>query len=125
MPKDRIIATVMAASFAAVDDSAFLPPLNAVPNPDEHTLNPLLTDEKQKQLNKDKNDLRIDNERYLRSHPEVRDIVTHFMQRVLSEYPEDLHQFANEHFADPDLRDKVRQCKIDNARYAKIFSEIP
>ncbi|KAG5462590.1 MAG: hypothetical protein BJ554DRAFT_4510, partial [Olpidium bornovanus] len=44
----------MAASFAAVDDSAFLPPLNAVLNPDEHTLNPLLTDEKQKQLNKDK-----------------------------------------------------------------------
>jgi hypothetical protein len=42
--------------------------------------------------------LRIDNERYLREHPELSDLLRSFMTRVLQERPEHPLQFAVDFF---------------------------
>jgi hypothetical protein len=42
--------------------------------------------------------LRIDNERYLREHPELSDLLQSFMTRVLQERPEHPLQFAVDFF---------------------------
>lgn len=109
---------------STVDDSNF-PILNHVPNEDNHKLNPVLTNVQQTELNNEKKSIRIENERYLRSHPEIKDIVTHFLQEVLLKHPNYLHQYTTAHFADADLKEKIRLCKFENAQYSKIFAEIP
>ncbi|KAJ3187325.1 RIIa domain-containing protein 1 [Gaertneriomyces sp. JEL0708] len=69
----------------------------------------VLDDAMQKKLNGDKIQLRVENEQYLRTHPEIKSILSFFMQRVLEDQPNDIHVFAAELFADPELEQKVTQ----------------
>lgn len=41
-----------------------------------------------------KNELRIANERYLRTHPELANITSHVVQQALIQKPKDLHRFT-------------------------------
>ncbi|KAJ3192849.1 hypothetical protein HK101_005877 [Irineochytrium annulatum] len=52
--------------------------------------------------------MRIDNEQYIRKHPEVKDVLNYFMRQVLLNKPEDLQDFAADFFSDPDLAAKVQ-----------------
>ncbi|KAL5003984.1 hypothetical protein ScPMuIL_017440 [Solemya velum] len=77
-----------------------------------------LSDEQQKQLNQFKMKTRIENERYLKQHPEVECLVAGFLGEVLTKRPENIREFAADHFTNPDLTDmieehlKARQSKI-------------
>ncbi|XP_052795569.1 RIIa domain-containing protein 1-like [Mya arenaria] len=82
-----------------------------------------LSKEQQEKLNKYKIKTRIENEKYLREHPEVECLVSGFLQSVLTQRPENIREFAAEHFTDPDLPTDVerkleaRQQKIRQNRF--------
>ncbi|KAM8825831.1 RIIa domain-containing protein 1 [Synchiropus picturatus] len=63
----------------------------------------VLTVEQQETLRQFKVNTRIDNEKYLSSHPEVEMLVGDFLSEVLLHQPEDVRQFAADHFSKPDL----------------------
>jgi len=44
------------------------------------------------------------NERYMRSHPEIKAVVSAFTKAVLREKPDDIKAFASNWFAADDLR---------------------
>lgn len=46
--------------------------------------------------------LRMDNERYLRSHPEIQHLIHEFTKSTLQMRPDDIQKFAAEFFADAD-----------------------
>lgn len=47
---------------------------------------------------------RIDNENYLRSHPEIELLIGDFLRDVLLKRPVDIRKFAAEHFTNPMLQ---------------------
>ncbi|ORZ37836.1 hypothetical protein BCR44DRAFT_43784 [Catenaria anguillulae PL171] len=51
--------------------------------------------------------MQLENERYLRAHPEVTQMTSYFMKRCLLENPRNLAQFASDVFSDPGLKEKV------------------
>ncbi|XP_056299902.1 RIIa domain-containing protein 1 [Pseudoliparis swirei] len=63
-----------------------------------------LSAEQQEKLRRFKRKTRIDNEKYLRSHPEVEELMADFLRNVLGKRPADIHEFAADHFSNPDLR---------------------
>ena len=62
-----------------------------------------LTKEEQDHLNQIKIKTRIESERYLRSHPEIHEMLARFVNKVLLEKPEDVKEFAADYFNDPSL----------------------
>ncbi|EDO45600.1 predicted protein [Nematostella vectensis] len=66
-----------------------------------------LTAEQQTKLNQFKIDTRIENERYLRDHPEVSCLLTGFLGSILQERPENVREFAAGYFSDKTLPDRV------------------
>ncbi|XP_074538726.1 RIIa domain-containing protein 1 [Halichoeres trimaculatus] len=64
----------------------------------------VLSVEQQEKLREFKIKTRIDNERYLRSHPEVEVLISNFLRDVLLERPVDIHEFAADYFTDPNLQ---------------------
>ncbi|XP_063054684.1 RIIa domain-containing protein 1-like [Engraulis encrasicolus] len=67
-----------------------------------------LSPEQQEKLRKFKIQTRIANEKYLRSHPEVEVLLSHFLRDVFLKRPEDIREFAAEHFTDPELPQKIQ-----------------
>nr|XP_020462911.1 RIIa domain-containing protein 1 [Monopterus albus] len=63
----------------------------------------VLSSEQQEKLRQFKIKTRIDNENYLRSHPEVKLLMGDFMRKVLLKRPANLHEFAADHFTNPNL----------------------
>ncbi|XP_039597863.1 RIIa domain-containing protein 1-like [Polypterus senegalus] len=68
-----------------------------------------LSQMQQEQLGKFKIDTRIDNEKYLRSHPEVEILLEEFLREVFMKRPEDIREFAAVHFTDPDLPERIKR----------------
>ncbi|XP_065836674.1 RIIa domain-containing protein 1-like [Oscarella lobularis] len=68
-----------------------------------------LTEEQQAKLDKKKIRTRIENEAYLRNHPEVTLLLSGFMKEVLIKRPENVRQFAAEHFSQPELADSIQE----------------
>ncbi|XP_034409980.1 RIIa domain-containing protein 1 [Cyclopterus lumpus] len=62
-----------------------------------------LSAEQQEMLRRFKSKTKIDNEKYLRSHPEVEVLMADFLRNVLCKGPADIHEFAADHFSNPDL----------------------
>ena len=62
-----------------------------------------LSDEQQKDLNKQKRAVRINNEKYFRCHPELRTMIKAFMAALVEQKPDDPAAFACEFFGDPEL----------------------
>merc|ERR1712156_354485 len=62
-----------------------------------------LSEEQQTKLNQFKMKTRLENEKYLRSHPEVECLVAGFLRNVLIQRPDNVREFAAAHFTDPAL----------------------
>ncbi|XP_043935876.1 RIIa domain-containing protein 1 isoform X1 [Protopterus annectens] len=63
----------------------------------------------QEKLRQFKINTRISNERYLRSHPEVELLVSDFVREVLLKRPENILEFAAEHFVDPEFPRRIQR----------------
>uniref|UniRef100_UPI0037E7BC06 RIIa domain-containing protein 1 n=1 Tax=Semicossyphus pulcher TaxID=241346 RepID=UPI0037E7BC06 len=64
----------------------------------------VLSAEQQEKLREFKIKTRIENERYLRSHPEVEVLMGNFLRDVLLKRPSDICEFAADHFTNADLQ---------------------
>ncbi|KAJ3162368.1 RIIa domain-containing protein 1 [Geranomyces michiganensis] len=73
----------------------------------------IIDDAMQQKLNIDKVQLRVENEHYLRAHPEIRNILDFFMNEVLVQQPQNLQEFAAGLFSDAKLQAKVEQHAIE------------
>ena len=62
-----------------------------------------LTEAQQTALNAFKVKTHLENERYLRDHPEIECLVQSFVSEVCKERPGDLREYAAEYFTNPDL----------------------
>ncbi|KAJ3299150.1 RIIa domain-containing protein 1 [Borealophlyctis nickersoniae] len=82
---------------------------------------PVITAVMQEKINADKIQTRIDNEMYLRKHPEIRDILDYFMKEVLVSQPANVQEFASALFGDENLRAKVEKHKSENMEYERKF----
>ncbi|XP_070768534.1 RIIa domain-containing protein 1 [Enoplosus armatus] len=62
-----------------------------------------LSAEQQEKLRQFKINTRVDNEKYLRSHPEVEVLIGDFLRDVLLKRPAEIREFAADHFTKPNL----------------------
>ncbi|XP_061426664.1 RIIa domain-containing protein 1 [Lethenteron reissneri] len=67
-----------------------------------------LSERQQRQLETLKVRTRIEDERYLRSHSEIRILLMAFLKEVFLKKPEDVREFAAEFFNDPSLPAHIR-----------------
>ena len=67
-----------------------------------------LSIEQQLKLNQLKIKTRLNNESYLRKHPEVSIMLSGFLSSCLSVRPDSVERFASEYFSDPQLYEKVK-----------------
>ena len=56
--------------------------------------------------------LRLENEEYIREHPELRGAIRLLMAKLLDDTPEDLQQYVCEFFTDPELERKVEEFML-------------
>ncbi|XP_006008418.3 RIIa domain-containing protein 1 [Latimeria chalumnae] len=68
-----------------------------------------LNAEQQEKLRQFRINTRIENEKYLRSHPELQLLMAEFLREVLFMRPEDIREFAAEHFTDPELPERIQR----------------
>ncbi|KAK2186515.1 hypothetical protein NP493_197g01045 [Ridgeia piscesae] len=68
-----------------------------------------LSGEQQEKLNNFKIETRLQNEKYLRNHPEVECMLSGFLGEVLKKRPDSVRNFAAEHFTNPDLPEDVKK----------------
>ncbi|XP_067093654.1 RIIa domain-containing protein 1 [Osmerus mordax] len=66
-----------------------------------------LSAEQQEILRQYKIKTRIDNEKYLRAHPEVELLMSDFLRDVFLKRPVDIREFAAGHFTNPNLATKI------------------
>ncbi|XP_076465486.1 RIIa domain-containing protein 1-like [Babylonia areolata] len=78
-----------------------------------------LSKKQQEELNTFKIKTRMENERYLRDHPEVECILAGFLGETLMKRPEDIREFAAEYFTKPDLPSKVQKQLEDRQTVMK------
>ncbi|XP_045156364.1 RIIa domain-containing protein 1-like [Mercenaria mercenaria] len=78
-----------------------------------------LSKEQQEKLNKYKIKTRIENERYLREHPEVECLISGFLQDVLTRRPENIREFAADHFTDEELPTRIERKLEDRQQRIK------
>lgn len=50
---------------------------------------------------------RVNNETYLRKHPELQNLISVFLFRVLEEKPKDILAYAGKYFDQPDLKNII------------------
>uniref|UniRef100_W5ML31 Regulatory subunit of type II PKA R-subunit domain containing 1 n=1 Tax=Lepisosteus oculatus TaxID=7918 RepID=W5ML31_LEPOC len=67
-----------------------------------------LSPEQQEKLRQFKIKTRIENEKYLRSHPEVDLLLSDFLREVFLKRPEDIREFAADHFTDSGLPERIQ-----------------
>lgn len=68
-----------------------------------------LSKEQQEELNKFKIRTRMENEKYLRGHPEVECLLAGFLGETFLKRPEDVREFAAEYFTKAELPDKLQK----------------
>ena len=64
----------------------------------------ILSKQQQEKLHQQKVQMRLNNEKYLRAHPELKALVSFFMRTLLEEKPEKPELFAAEFFTRPDVK---------------------
>jgi hypothetical protein len=78
---------------------------------------PGILDANRKEFEKKKLDIRVSNEEYLRSHPELNSMLKMFMEDVLNEYPENILEYAGEYFDKENLKEIVQEyMNLDSLR---------
>ncbi len=68
-------------------------------------------------------ELRIENERYFRQHPEIRGLITLFVRKILDDRPENILEYAGTFFDRAELRDIVDQA-IEKERSEAARNEL-
>ena len=63
----------------------------------------------QLEIEKKKLELRMQNERYYREHPEIQTLISVFVRKVLDERPESILEFAGSFFDRAELKDIVEE----------------
>ena len=66
-----------------------------------------LSEEQQQRLNETKVSLRLENEKYLRAHPELRLLFATFISEALKAKPSNPQEFAAEFFTQDGLKERV------------------
>jgi len=66
-----------------------------------------LTSAQQDTLNQTKASMRMSNEQYIRSHPELKHAISCFMSSILKDKPEDTLVYAAKYFTQGDLEETV------------------
>eukprot|EP00041_Stephanoeca_diplocostata_P028012 m.782290 g.782290 ORF g.782290 m.782290 type:complete len:106 (+) comp23290_c0_seq7:47-364(+) len=82
---------------------------------------PILSTEQQKKLDDAKIQARIDDEKYLRSHPEIKLMMSAFTKEVLRHQPDDIKGFAKNFFTD-NLHEKI-SAEQERQRTQKILGQ--
>jgi len=84
---------------------------SSVPGPHElkEGTQSCLLPEQQKRLNNTKVQLNMQNEYYLRAHPEIQHMVSVFVHQVLEHKPDDILSFAGDFFTREDLVEFVEK----------------
>ncbi|KAM9310522.1 RIIa domain-containing protein 1 [Pholidichthys leucotaenia] len=75
----------------------------------------LLSTEQQENLRQFKIRTRIDNEKYLSSHPEVGILISDFFRGVLLKRPTNILEFAADHFTNPNLHTTLAPKMEENS----------
>jgi hypothetical protein len=76
-----------------------------------------ILDVHRKDFEKKKLNLRIENERYLREHPELAAMIKLFLQDVLNDYPDNILEYAGNYFDNEEMREIVEKyMKEDEER---------
>lgn len=70
---------------------------------------PGILDANRKEFEKKKLEIRVTNEDYLRSHPELTSMLKMFMEDVLNSYPENILEYAGSYFDKENLREIVEE----------------
>ncbi|CAI7998058.1 RIIa domain-containing protein 1 [Geodia barretti] len=75
-----------------------------------------LTGEQQSTLDKHKVTLRIENELFLRRHPELHTLLSSFVSEVLLKKPQNIKEFAAGYFSDPSMLRQRHSPEADNSQ---------
>ncbi|XP_008321329.1 RIIa domain-containing protein 1 [Cynoglossus semilaevis] len=75
----------------------------------------ILSSEQQEKLRQFKIKTRIENESYLMAHPEVELMIGDFLRNVLLKRPDDILEFAADHFTNPNLHINVTTKVEENS----------
>ncbi|ESP04803.1 hypothetical protein LOTGIDRAFT_109278 [Lottia gigantea] len=78
-----------------------------------------LSQEQQSKLNKFKIQTRVENEKYLREHPEVESLMGGFLSDVLTKRPDNIQEFAAKYFIQPDVNSVVEKSLEDRQNNMK------
>jgi len=79
-----------------------------------------LIDKQQERLNQKKISLRIENEKYLRNHPEIPILIKDFLKEVYTSKPNDIREFAAKYFTQSDLGVKLENSIRQNDKIDEI-----
>ncbi|CAL8093355.1 unnamed protein product [Calicophoron daubneyi] len=75
-----------------------------------------LNNAQQWSTNKLKAETRINNERYLREHPEINHMISAFLRDLLLKKPDDPREHFKDFFTHPDLRKRIDELKNEYAK---------
>merc|ERR1711893_120597 len=75
-----------------------------------------LSKEQQEKLNKFKVKTRTENEKFMRKHPEVECLISGFLRQLLINQPDNIREFAAEHFTNPNLPAELERQLEDRQR---------
>mmetsp|Transcript_25860 Transcript_25860/g.51604 ORF Transcript_25860/g.51604 Transcript_25860/m.51604 type:complete len:82 (-) Transcript_25860:12-257(-) len=76
-----------------------------------------LTPEQQDALNRTKMAMRINNEKYIREHTELKHLISIFMAKLLKDKPEDTVAYAVQYFTQPDLKEMIEKEILSPATF--------
>ena len=62
------------------------------------------------EIEKKKLDLRMQNEKYFRAHPEIRGLIALFLRRILDDRPDNILEYAGTFFDKAELREIVEDA---------------
>eukprot|EP00347_Sterkiella_histriomuscorum_P007467 403348804 len=71
------------------------------------------------EIEKKKLELRMENEKYFRQHPEIRGLMTLFVRKILDDRPDNILEYAGTFFDRAELRDVVEQAIEQERREAE------
>jgi len=79
-----------------------------------------LSSDQQQKLNELKIKTRVENEKYLREHPELECLLSSFLRDVVRHRPDNVRDFAADFFTNPDLAKTVEKMLVERQKRIKL-----
>jgi len=79
-----------------------------------------LSSDQQQKLNVFKVRTRVENEKYLREHPELECLLTSFLREVVRHKPENVRDFAADFFTNPELPKSIEKMLVERQKQMKV-----